>query len=103
MGKKLIKKKQVVPVQELEEVTEDQAIEIVYDEDTNELVIINHYRTVWGDGIDADMEQCMNIEQSKSYIGALLDILKSQQERALQMAGVQIIGEMPKIEEKKHE
>ena len=52
MAKKLKKMaKQIIDLN-LEEVDEEHSFEIEYDEETNEVLLVHHYRRQWGDGFD---------------------------------------------------
>ena len=85
MAKKMKKQIVIAPTHDpnLEEVTEDRAMEIEYDEETNEAVIVHHYRRQWGDGFDADVEHGFSIEENSDLIGTLMSILNAQKQHAL--------------------
>jgi hypothetical protein len=82
MGQKKIKKKMILPTNDpkLDDVDEDRQKEIFYDEDTNEVVIIHHYRRQWGDGFDADIDELLNIEENNEFIVVLLSFLERQKQ-----------------------
>lgn len=73
----------------LEKVDEDRAFEIEYDEETNEAIIVNHYRRQWGDGFDADVEHGLNVEENNALITTLMEILEMQKKKAMANVGVQ--------------
>lgn len=70
----------------LEEVGEEHAFEIEYDEETNEVVLVHHYRNKWGDGFDADIEQGLNIEENSALISTLMEILEEQKKQVIAIA-----------------
>lgn len=64
---------------ELEEVSEDRAFEIEYDEETNETIIVNHYRRQWGDEFDADIEHGWSMDETREVMNTLTEIYILQQ------------------------
>lgn len=90
MGNKHVKKKKgLAPTQDpyLEPVDEDREFEVEYDEETNEVVFVMHYRRHWGDDMDADVEHGLTMEDNNSLICSLMDILEVQKSRILQQQG----------------
>ena len=71
---------------ELEEVDEDRAFEIEYDEETNETILVNHYRRQWGDDFDADVEHGWTMEETAHIIGILTNIYILQQKHMMNKA-----------------
>jgi hypothetical protein len=93
MGKKIKRSKTGPPPVDpnLEEVDEDRAFAVEYDEDDNEAVLVNHYRRKWGDGFDSDVEHRLNIEEAKALVAVLIQIIdimikKANDERLLLLA-----------------
>lgn len=82
MGKKKIKHKMKMETEpidpNLDEVDEDRKLEIDYDEETNETLIICHYRRRWGDGFDADIDHALNPAETNQVILLLMSILEQQ-------------------------
>lgn len=66
----------------LEQVDEDRAFEIELDEESNEVVMVHHYRRMWGDGFNADVEHGLNIEEARSLVSILLDMITVMDQRA---------------------
>ena len=102
MAKKL--KKQVKQIEDpnLEQVDEEHAFEIEYDEETNEAVLVHHYRRQWGDGFDADVEHGWGIEQNSYCIQQLMGILELQKQKVLQSAmsaGLVVEKSTPELKE----
>ena len=86
MGKKLKKMAKQIVDPNLEEVDEEHAFEIEYDEETNEVLLVHHYRRQWGDGFDADVEHAYDIEQNTELISELMEILEKQKQRVISFA-----------------
>jgi hypothetical protein len=94
MAKKIKKRPSTSVVQvdpNLEEVGEERAFEVELDEEACEVVFVNHYRTKWGDGFDADTEHGLNLDEAKQLMGVLFkmisyieEILKSEVAAALE-------------------
>lgn len=59
----------------LEEVEEDRAFEIEYDEETNEILLVHHYRRKWGDDFEGDVEHGMNISEAKELVVVMLRLI----------------------------
>lgn len=80
MGQKKIKKKTIMSTVDpnLDDVDEERQKEIFYDEETNEVVIVHHYRRQWGDEFDADVDELLNIEENNEFIVILLRLLEQQ-------------------------
>lgn len=78
MAKKV--KRELVPTNDpnLENVEEDRSFEIEYDEETNEVVFVHHYRRHWGDGFDADTEHGLDIDETNRLIYILMEMLEAQ-------------------------
>lgn len=57
---------------ELEEVDEDRSFELESDEDTNEILLVHHYRRKWGDEMDSDVEHGLNLEEAKDLVAILV-------------------------------
>lgn len=66
----------------LEVVGEERAFEIELDEETNEVLMVHHYRRTWGDDFDADIEHGLNVDETKALIGVLLEMLQVIQNNA---------------------
>lgn len=101
MGKKIKQQKQIIDPQ-LEDVGEERAFETEFDEETNEVVIIHHYRRQWGDEFDADIEQLLNIEENTELISILMEYLGEQKKRLMLQAVEQglIVGKStPEVKE----
>lgn len=83
MAKK-IKKKAPSPTNDsrLEQVDQERAFEIEYDEELNEVVFVHHYRYQWGDGFDADVEHGLNLQETNDLIITLLQLLEVQKKKA---------------------
>ena len=60
---------------ELEEVGEERAFEIELDEETNEILLVNHYRRKWGDPMDSDTEHGLNIEEASELVVVLMSMI----------------------------
>ena len=84
MAKKIKKKAMPAPTNDprLEAVGEDRAFEIEFDEETNEVVFVHHYRQQWGDGFDADVEHGLNLQENNDLICTLLQLLERQKNKA---------------------
>ena len=65
----------------LEDVDEDRAFAIELDEELNEVVMVHHYRRKWGDGFDADVEHGLNIEEARTLVSILLDLITAMDQR----------------------
>jgi hypothetical protein len=98
MGQKKIKRSKTGPPPvdpNLEEVSEDRQFEIAYDEDDNEVIIVNHYRRKWGDEMDADVEHGWNISETRAVVqtlNELIDImLKVETDRRLFQIGDKLV------------
>ena len=61
---------------ELEEVGEERAFEIELDENTKEILFVHHYRRIWGDEFDADVEHGLNMEEAMEVVNALLNMIE---------------------------
>lgn len=94
MGKKIKKKKMKMefpaPTHDpmLEEVDEERSLEIEYDEETNEVVMVCHYRRHWGDEFDADIEHLFTMEENERMITVLLNLLETQRKVRMKVAEV---------------
>lgn len=88
-NKKVKKEQQLTPTQDpmLEPVDEDRAFEIEYDEETNEVVLVMHYRRHWGDDMDADVEHGLTLEENNSLICSLMEILEVQKQKTIIQKG----------------
>ena len=86
MAKKLKKMAKQIIDPNLEEVDEEHAFEIEYDEETNEVLLVHHYRRQWGDGFDADVEHAYDIEQNTGLITELMEILEKQKQKVINFA-----------------
>lgn len=88
-SKKIKKEQQLTPTQDpnLEPVDEDRAFEIEYDEETNEVVFVMHYRRHWGDDMDADVEHGLTLEENNSLICSLMEILEVQKQKLIVQKG----------------
>lgn len=79
MGQKKIKRSKTEGIYidpSLEQVEEDRAFDIEYDEEDNEAVLVNHYRRKWDDGFDADVEHRLNIEEAKALVAVLNELIE---------------------------
>lgn len=65
----------------LEEVGEERAAEIEYDEDTHETLFVFHYRRKWGDEFDSDIEHGYTMQETKELIVVLMDIVDEDTKR----------------------
>jgi len=63
---------------ELEVVEEDRKFEVDFDEETNEALLVYHYRRKWGDEFDADVEHALDINECNQLVLTLLSILEKQ-------------------------
>ena len=86
MAKKLKKMAKQIIDPNLEEVDEEHSFEIEYDEETNEVLLVHHYRRQWGDGFDADVEHAYDIEQNTHLISDLMEILEQQKKKVIDFA-----------------
>ena len=86
MGKKLKKIAKQIIDPNLEEVDEEHSFEIEYDEETNEVLLVHHYRRQWGDGFDADVEHAYDIEQNTGLINELMEVLEQQKQAVINKA-----------------
>lgn len=86
MGKKLKKQAKQTIDPNLEEVSEEHAFEVEYDEETNEVVMVHHYRRHWGDGFDADIEHGLDIEENAQLMNMLTEILEQQKKKVIDLA-----------------
>lgn len=79
----------------LEEVDEERAFGVEYDDEDNEVVLVNHYRRVWGDNFDADVEHVLNIEEAQALVAILNKIIevmmKVEADKRLQAIGDKLI------------
>jgi hypothetical protein len=82
MAKKIKKKRQetepVFSELELDIVGVEDSFEVDFDDKTNEIIFVNHYRKEWGDGFDADMEQALNMEDAAELIQTMLIYVEKQ-------------------------
>ena len=102
MAKKLKKMAKQIVDPNLEVVDEEHAFEIYYDDETNEAILVHHYRRNWGDEFDADVEHGYDIEQNTRLINNLMDILGQQKKSVINKAisvGLLIEKSPPSIEE----
>ena len=102
MAKKLKKQVKQIIDPNLEEVDEEHAFEIEYDEETNEAVLVHHYRRQWGDGFDSDVEHGWGIEQNSYCIQQLMGILELQKQKVLHsamVAGLVVTKSTPDMKE----
>jgi hypothetical protein len=65
----------------LEEVGEERAFEIELDDETNEVIFVNHYRQKWGDGFDADIEHGFNIVEAEQIVIVIMQMIKYLKEK----------------------
>lgn len=84
----------------LEEVTEDRAFEVELDDELNEIVFVHHYRRMWDDGFDADVEHGLNIEEAKALTGVMFSMIgmlekKMQLEELQQKATIELVEKNP--------
>ena len=86
MAKKLKKMAKQIVDPHLEEVDEEHSFEIEYDEETNEVLLVHHYRRQWGDGFDADVEHAYDIEQNTGLIRELMEVLEQQKQKVINFA-----------------
>lgn len=61
---------------ELEEVGEERAFELELDEETKEVIFVHHYRRVWGDTFDADVEHGLNMEEAMEVVNVMLNMIE---------------------------
>ena len=85
MGKKLKKSTPIIDPN-LEVIEEEHAFEIYYDDETNEAILVHHYRREWGDGFDSDVEHGYGIERNTSLINSLMEILEQQKKAVINQA-----------------
>jgi hypothetical protein len=85
MAKKIKRKPTGVPFidPELEEVGEERAFEIELDEETNEIVFVHHYRRIWGDEMDADVEHGLNMEEAMEVVNVMIVMMDSVKKKLL--------------------
>lgn len=83
---KQVKQLKQIDDPKLEQVDEEHAFEIEYDEETNEAVLVHHYRRQWGDGFDADVEHGWSIDDTQAVILELTEILELQKKKLLDQA-----------------
>jgi hypothetical protein len=101
MGKKIKKKRNDPYVDRNAEqgISEDRAFEIEYDEETNEVILVHHYRVEWGDGFTADVEHCLNINENNDLICELLVWLDIQKKKAMELVGDLVQKSTPELVE----
>lgn len=102
MAKKIKKQAKQIEDPNLELIDEEHAFAIEYDEETNEAVLVHHYRRQWGDGFSADVEHGYNVEQNTNLINELLVILELQKQKVLQnaiAAGLIVEKSTPELKE----
>jgi hypothetical protein len=89
MANEKIKKKQLTPTVDpkLEPVDEERSFEVEFDEETNEVVFVMHYRRHWGDEMDADVEHGLTLEENNHLIVTLLEYLEAQKTNLLMRRG----------------
>jgi hypothetical protein len=77
MAKKIKRKPTGIPYvdPELEEVGEDRAFEIELDEETKEILFVHHYRRIWGDEFDADVEHGLNMEEAMEVVNVMINMM----------------------------
>jgi len=77
MSKKIKRKPTGAPYVDpnLEEVGEERAFEIELDEDTKEILFIHHYRRMWGDEMDADVEHGLNMEEAMEVVSVMINMM----------------------------
>ena len=82
MAKKIKRSPTSKPLEdpELEEVDEERSFGLEYDEETNDVVMVCHYRRQWGDSVDADIEHLWNMEETLDTINILTEFSKLQQQ-----------------------
>jgi hypothetical protein len=86
MGQKKIKRSKTgVPAVDpmLEEVGEERAAEIEYDEETDEAIFVFHYRRKWGDDMDADVEHGYTMQETKEIVTVLMEIIEESKKQAM--------------------
>lgn len=85
MSKKIKRKPMGVPFvdPQLEEVGEDRAFEIEMDEETNDVVLVYHYRRAWGDELEGDVEHILNVEEASDLVGVLTRMIDEIKGRLL--------------------
>jgi hypothetical protein len=89
MGQKKIKRSktsQPTVDPQLEEVGEERAAEIEYDDETDETIFVFHYRRKWGDDFDSDVEHGYTMEETRELVGVLMGILEESKRIAMQNA-----------------
>lgn len=98
MGKKIKRNKTSAPMVDpmLEDVGEERAAEIEYDEETNEAIFVFHYRRIWGDEFDADIEHGYTMEETNQIVTVLMSIIEESKEKVIQNV---IEKSTPRIEE----
>lgn len=67
----------------MEEVGEERAFEVEYDEDDNEIIFVNHYRRKWGDGFDSDVEHGFTMEEARGLIQVMMNIMEAVKNKAM--------------------
>lgn len=67
----------------LEDVGEERAAEIEYDEDTRETLFVFHYRRKWGDDFDSDIEHGYTMEETRELIVVLMNIVDEDSKRVM--------------------
>lgn len=77
MAKKIKRSKTGAPAVDpnLEEVDEERAFEIELDEDNNEILFVHHYRRMWGDGFDSDIEHVFTVEEASQMVVVLMKMI----------------------------
>lgn len=85
MAKKIKRKPtEVVYVDpELEEVEEERAFEIELDEETKEIIFVHHYRRIWGDDMDADVEHGLNMEEAMEVVNVMVNMMDEVKNKVL--------------------
>jgi len=77
MAKKIKRSKTGAPAVDpnLEEVEEERAFEIELDEESNEILFVHHYRRMWGDGFDSDIEHVFTVEEARQMVVVLMKMI----------------------------
>jgi hypothetical protein len=91
MGQKKIKRSKVEGTYvdpELEEVDEERAFEIEADEETNEILLVHHYRRKWGDDFDSDVEHGLNLQEAKNLVSVILRWIDMEETRLKSIIGI---------------
>lgn len=105
MGQKKIKRSKTgIPAVDpnLEEVDEERAFEIEIDEDEKEVVLVHHYRRMWGDEMDADVEHCLNVQEAGEFIGALINAIDVIQKLTVAERDAQLVEKATILPEEKN-